>query len=199
MSNYEGGQACGCDPACNHKCQYHVAYDEGYQAAQRDAPVIRVVNDGDPLVLPPEPIATFRCGCASNDVMCERHRGMREGAERIRAELEREMEVKLAQVKRDLEAALVHTNGSMDEAWRLTHSDRRAAYGSPEEVFRGYALMWTGLLANKLQPGVYLEAVDVTLMMTALKLAREANSRKGDNVVDAHGYLILHDEILGRA
>lgn len=86
-------------------------------------------------------------------------------------------------------------NASMTEAWRLTHGDRRSAYGTPAMVFAGYAKMWSGLLAKKLRPGVDLDATDVTLMMTALKLAREANAQRDDNVVDAHGYLIMHEEI----
>lgn len=83
----------------------------------------------------------------------------------------------------------------MKEAWDLTHGDRRAAYGSPADVFEGYALMWTGLLQSKLKSGASLSALDVTLMMTALKLARESNAPKRDNIVDAHGYLALHTEI----
>lgn len=84
-------------------------------------------------------------------------------------------------------------NPSMREAWALTHGERRAAYGTPSQVFAGYAKMWSGLLARKLRED--LDANDVTLCMTALKLAREANSPKGDNITDAHGYLIMHDEI----
>jgi hypothetical protein len=78
-------------------------------------------------------------------------------------------------------------------AWNLTHGDRRKAYGTPAVVFAGYAKIWSGLLAKKLRED--LTAGDVALMMTGLKLAREANSPGTDNVVDAHGYLIMHDEI----
>lgn len=86
-------------------------------------------------------------------------------------------------------------NPSMREAWALTHGERRAAYGTPSQVFAGYAKMWSGLLARKLRED--LDANDVTLCMTALKLAREANCPKNDNITDAHGYLIIHDEIKG--
>jgi hypothetical protein len=84
---------------------------------------------------------------------------------------------------------------AMQEAWKLTHGSRRDAYGTPAVVFEGYARIWSGLLIGKLQSGVTLTAADVTLMMTALKLAREANSPRTDNVVDAYGYLILHEEV----
>lgn len=82
------------------------------------------------------------------------------------------------------------------EAWKLTHGDRRAAYGTPADVFAGYAKIWSVLLRNKLREGVELDAADATLIMTALKLARQAENHKADNVVDALGYLILHDEVL---
>jgi hypothetical protein len=79
-------------------------------------------------------------------------------------------------------------------AWQLTHGHRRAAYGTPTEVFAGYAKIWSGLLGRKLTED--LTASDVALCMTGLKLARESQNPADDNVTDAHGYLILHDEIL---
>lgn len=84
-------------------------------------------------------------------------------------------------------------NNSIDRAWDLTHGDRHKEYGNAVEVFEAYAKIWSGLLAKKLKEDI--TASDVTLMMTALKLAREAGSPKDDNVVDAHGYLILLDEV----
>jgi len=80
------------------------------------------------------------------------------------------------------------------KAWQLTHGDRRAAYGTPAEVFAGYAKIWSGLLAGKLTRD--LDATDVLLCMVGLKLAREANNTADDNRVDAHGYLILLEEVL---
>jgi hypothetical protein len=86
----------------------------------------------------------------------------------------------------------------MEEAWRLTNGDRQSSYGKAEDVFRAYGLIWTGLLAKKLAPGEVIDASDVALLMTGLKLAREANgSGKRDNVVDAHGYLSLLARIRG--
>jgi hypothetical protein len=85
----------------------------------------------------------------------------------------------------------------MQEAWELTNGDRHQAYGTAEEVFRAYGLIYTGFLAHKLKPGVVIDAADVALLMTGLKLAREANNPKRDNVVDAHGYLSLLARIRG--
>lgn len=85
----------------------------------------------------------------------------------------------------------------MAEAWTLTNGDRRDAYGDPREVFAAYGHVWSGILASKLRPGIFIDAADATLMMAALKICREANKVKRDNVVDAHGYLSLHSRVTG--
>jgi hypothetical protein len=82
---------------------------------------------------------------------------------------------------------------NMEEAWRLTHGDRKTSYGDVKIAFARYAKIWSGLLGAKLREN--LTASDVALLMAALKLAREMNKQQSDNVTDAHGYLILHDEI----
>jgi hypothetical protein len=92
---------------------------------------------------------------------------------------------------------LIGDNGpahaNLVEAWRLTHGNRKSSYGAVTVSFARYAKIWSGLLGTKLNED--LTASDVALLMTALKLAREFNKQQSDNVTDAHGYLILHDEI----
>ena len=88
-------------------------------------------------------------------------------------------------------------NTLMVEAYSLITGDRKDAYGQVENSFEGIADVWTGLLKNKLEHGQRLAPEDVALMMTGLKLARETNQRKRDNIVDAHGYLALHAQIVG--
>lgn len=85
----------------------------------------------------------------------------------------------------------------MADAWELTTRDRHNQYGSAEDAFRAYGHIWTGLLAHKLREGVVIDASDVCLMMTGLKIAREVRNTKRDNVVDAHGYLSLLSRIRG--
>lgn len=74
-----------------------------------------------------------------------------------------------------------------DRAHELVLGDRNADYGSPHPDFAGIAMMWSGLLNTKLAEPI--TAVEVGLMMTALKLRRHAHKPKDDNLVDAHGYL----------
>lgn len=74
-----------------------------------------------------------------------------------------------------------------DTAAQLVLGPRNSDYGSPHPDFSGIAHMWTGLLNTRLSSPI--TAVDVGLMMTALKLRRHAHKPKDDNLVDAHGYL----------
>lgn len=74
--------------------------------------------------------------------------------------------------------------------------DRNSSYGNPKDDFVGTGLMWTGLLQDLLKPGVVIPPERVSLMMAALKLRREANKHKRDNIVDAHGYLLCHEWII---
>ena len=80
-----------------------------------------------------------------------------------------------------------------DTAAELVLGARNEDYGSPHPDFAGIALMWSGLLNTKLKE--HLTAVEVGLMMTALKLRRHAHKPKDDNLIDAHGYLDCIDWI----
>ena len=77
----------------------------------------------------------------------------------------------------------------MVEANALVNGDRQAAYGSPRKSYESVALVWSGLLWDKLSAPLTPE--DAALMMAALKLQREAHQHKHDNIVDAHGYLLV--------
>lgn len=71
----------------------------------------------------------------------------------------------------------------LQEAHRLVHGDRGADYGHPLDDFTK-----TAALFNTLR-GTTLTAEDVALFMVCVKLSREANRHKRDNLVDACGYL----------
>ena len=76
----------------------------------------------------------------------------------------------------------------LDEAKRITASDRQQDYGHPSEDFTRTARMWTGILAAKLREDAEVSAMDVPLCMIAVKLARQAHRHKRDNLVDIAGY-----------
>lgn len=84
---------------------------------------------------------------------------------------------------REVEAETV-----LDEAARLTSSERQGDYGDPSDDFYRTALMWTAILDGKLREDAEVEAADVPLCMIAVKLARQSHSHKRDNLVDIAGY-----------
>lgn len=85
---------------------------------------------------------------------------------------------------------LPHAKATFDRAHSLIGGDRRDAYGNVEESFARVALVWSGILGNRT-----VTAKEVCLMMTGLKLCREANAARQDNVDDACGYLGLLAEL----
>lgn len=74
----------------------------------------------------------------------------------------------------------------LQEAHRLTHGDRGAAYGLPHEDYGRVAQMFNALMAPKLKAP--LTAHDMALAMCCVKLSRQVNSPKRDNMVDLAGY-----------
>lgn len=80
------------------------------------------------------------------------------------------------------------------EADALVNGDRQDDYGSPAQNYADIALVWTGLLGKKLNAP--MTAADAATMMVGLKLARQMNRHKHDNIVDAHGYLMVLSHIL---
>lgn len=83
------------------------------------------------------------------------------------------------------------------EAFNLVNGGRQDAYGKPERSFEALADVFTGLLKRKLKDGERVTASDACLLMVGLKITRQQNQQKRDNVVDAHGYLFLHEQIAG--
>lgn len=81
----------------------------------------------------------------------------------------------------------------IEEAIRILHGDRAECYGDIFESFSRIACFWTTYL------GVEISAVDVAQMMLLLKVSRQRNRHKRDNVVDQINYAIvtglLNDEV----
>lgn len=70
----------------------------------------------------------------------------------------------------------------LTEAQKLVHGARNADYGHPLDDFTRTAGMWSAIL------GVHITAKQVGLCMIAVKLSRECNKAKRDNLVDLAGY-----------
>lgn len=78
------------------------------------------------------------------------------------------------------------------EAIRLVYGDRHGDYGHPADDYGRTAALWSALL------GVDISPREAALCMVLVKLSREMHSPKVDNMIDAHGYLLVADRILAR-
>lgn len=86
-----------------------------------------------------------------------------------------------------------------DEALRQINTVKQDDYGKPEDCFGSIARRWTEYLQNNF-PGVCkplfaLSGWDVAFMIMELKMARESNKSKKDNMVDLIGYACLKEEM----
>lgn len=75
----------------------------------------------------------------------------------------------------------------LEEALLLTTGDRQKSYGPPLADFTRTAGLWTALLGKKLVSPVTPQ--EVALAMVCLKMSRQQNKRKRDNLVDMAGYV----------
>jgi hypothetical protein len=76
------------------------------------------------------------------------------------------------------------------EADRLVNGDRQSAYGHPLDDFSKTALIWQAIL------GVPVTAEQVALCMIGVKISRECNIHKRDNIVDGIGYWLTLDKVI---
>lgn len=74
------------------------------------------------------------------------------------------------------------SNSILIEADGLVNGDRAKAYGHPSKDFERTAAMWSAILGFPVEPRM------VGLCMIALKISRECNAHKRDNLVDIAGY-----------
>ena len=80
----------------------------------------------------------------------------------------------------------------MDEAAALIGGDRRRDYGPPEQDYGRAAALWSAATGRS------MTATEGVLFMMCVKISRQMNSPKRDNIVDLHGYAeILADMMEG--
>jgi len=70
----------------------------------------------------------------------------------------------------------------LDEAKDAVYGDRQVDYGSVTKNFETIAELWTTIIGFSVSPE------QVGLCMVALKIARQMNKPKRDNLVDGAGY-----------
>jgi hypothetical protein len=83
----------------------------------------------------------------------------------------------------------------LEEAEALVNGERQKQYGPPNESFTRIAKLWSSVLDCQVTPE------QVAICMVLLKVSRQVNNPKRDNLVDAAGYLraieMLGNEING--
>ena len=70
----------------------------------------------------------------------------------------------------------------LDEAKELIYGARQGAYGHPFDDFSKTGLIWQAIL------GVPVTPEQVALCLVGVKISREVNKHKRDNLVDGAGY-----------
>lgn len=88
----------------------------------------------------------------------------------------------------DAERFLSTKETVLEEAARISSGDRQRYYGHPADNHGNTAELWAAYLERRFGTGVALTARDVCLMMILLKVSRDANAVKRDNLVDICGY-----------
>jgi hypothetical protein len=86
----------------------------------------------------------------------------------------------------------------LQEAQELIFGDRNKHYGHPRMNFQCISEMWNSYIAQRVyvKDGVVsLEPRDVANMMILMKVARDANMPKRDNLVDIAGYAGCADRL----
>jgi len=78
----------------------------------------------------------------------------------------------------------------LQEAQRLVYGDRNASYGHPYDDFSRTAKLWSAILGHD------VTAEQAALCMCAVKISRQVNSPKRDNMVDLAGYAEVTQRII---
>jgi hypothetical protein len=78
----------------------------------------------------------------------------------------------------------------LEEANKLVNGDRQASYGHPIDDFTRTAKMWSAILGHE------VTAEQVGLCMCAVKISRQVNRPKRDNMVDIAGYAATVEMVL---
>ena len=77
----------------------------------------------------------------------------------------------------------------LDEAAKCVTGPRRRDYGTPDENFGRIAALWS------VQLGIAVTSMQVAMCLILLKVARQSNSPKRDNLVDIAGYAQCASEL----
>lgn len=87
------------------------------------------------------------------------------------------------------ETPMKETESLCQEAERIIGGDRKQDYGDYSIEAKKLAQLWSAITGKEILPR------HVSLMMAGLKLLRQSNKPKRDNLVDAIGYILLSEHL----
>lgn len=84
----------------------------------------------------------------------------------------------------------------LEQAEICVNGQREEDYGKPEDNFNVIADMWNAYLNGRFPTDIFINAVDVSMMMGLLKIARVSSGRTNpDSFIDLAGYAACACEI----
>lgn len=83
----------------------------------------------------------------------------------------------------------------LEQAIDVTLNSRQKEYGHPLINFLRAAEGFNFYLRPKLQPGQFINPLDIVFLMITFKIAREIEVHKDDNCVDLIGYMSCYQRI----
>lgn len=91
---------------------------------------------------------------------------------------------------------MTDNHGIAGTAHDLVYGARAKTYGHPKIDFSIIAMIWSGLLQDKLKDGEVLDPHRVAVLMTGLKLARLVQSpQHTDSRIDTIGYMLTMERL----
>lgn len=84
------------------------------------------------------------------------------------------------------------TNDLLIEAEEIVYGERAASYGHPYDNFTNTAALWSAYL------GIEITAEQVAVLMMLVKISRQRNKHKRDNLVDIIGYVLALQRVIDK-
>lgn len=95
----------------------------------------------------------------------------------------------VAEKRAEMERQISPRARILNEAMKITHHDRNANYGNPEDNFQHIANLWNAYLRVTRPMAAVINSADVAVMSMLIKVARLGNNPgHRDSAVDIAGY-----------
>lgn len=104
--------------------------------------------------------------------------------------VDKELKTLLTDASKNADSLVAREESPALEAERLVNGDRNSDYGHPLDDFTKTARLWSVILGKDVTPE------QVALCMLQVKVSRQLNKNKRDNLVDIIGYTLTLDKVI---